>query len=196
MGNDMGYHKAWITIEVPGLSRMVDRQKIPVLGFSAYSGTGKTTLLKQLLPLLKEQGLRVGMVKHSHHRFEIDQPGKDSYELRKAGAAEILIASPSRWALIADTEDEGDPDLQRMLDRFDRSCLDLILVEGFRHEAFPKIELHRPSLGKPLIFPNDPHVIAIATDDAIGRPTDLPILDINDPQVIVSYILKWNQEQH
>jgi molybdopterin-guanine dinucleotide biosynthesis protein MobB len=175
---------------------MVDRQKIPVLGFSAYSGTGKTTLLKQLLPLLKEQGLRVGMVKHSHHRFEIDQPGKDSYELRKAGAAEILIASPSRWALIADTEDEGDPDLQRMLDRFDRSCLDLILVEGFRHEAFPKIELHRPSLGKPLIFPNDPHVIAIATDDAIGRPTDLPILDINDPQVIVSYILKWNQEQH
>lgn len=152
--------------------------------------------MKRLLPLLKGRGLRVGMVKHSHHEFEVDRPGKDSYELRKAGAAEMLVVSPSRWALIADTEDGGDPDLQCALDRFDQPRLDLILVEGFRHEAFPKIELHRPSLGKPLIFPDDSQVIAIATDGELGQPTDLPLLNINDPQAIVSYILKWKQKQN
>ncbi len=175
---------------------MTGKRQIPVLGFSAYSGTGKTSLLKQLLPLLKGVGLRVGMVKHSHHRFEIDRPGKDSYELRHAGAQQMLIASPGRWALIAETEQEGDPDLSYMLERFDRDRLDLVLVEGFRHAAFPKIELHRPALGRPLIFPDDPHVIAVASDTAIGRPTELPLLDLNDPHGIMEFILQWIQEQH
>lgn len=161
---------------------------IPVLGFSAYSGTGKTTLLKQLLPLLREKGLRVGMVKHTHHRFEVDQPGKDSYELRKAGAAEMLVASGRRWALMVDTDGEGDPDLQGLIDRLDQSSLDLILVEGFRHESFSKIELHRPSMGRPLIFPNDPFVIAIATDGELPRMTDLPLLDLNDIPTIAEHI--------
>ena len=164
------------------------RASIPVLGFSAYSGTGKTTLLKQLLPLLREKGLRVGMVKHTHHRFEVDQPGKDSYELRKAGAAEMLVASGRRWALMVDTGGEGDPDLQALIDRLDQSSLDLILVEGFRHESFPKIELHRPSMGRPLIFPDDPFVIAIAADGELPRMTELPLLDLNDIPTIAEHI--------
>jgi len=162
--------------------------KIPVLGFAAYSGTGKTTLLKQLLPLLRSRGLRIGMIKHAHHDFDIDTPGKDSYELRKAGANEMLIASGKRWALMVETEKEGDPVLQEMLDRLDQNNLDLVLVEGFKHEAFPKIELHRPSVEKPLIFPEDPNVIAIAIDADLSRKTELPLLDINDIQTVVDFV--------
>ncbi|MCP3671200.1 MAG: molybdopterin-guanine dinucleotide biosynthesis protein B [Gammaproteobacteria bacterium] len=162
--------------------------KIPVLGFAAYSGTGKTTLLKQLLPLLCSGGLRVGMIKHAHHDFDIDTPGKDSYELRKAGASEMLIASGRRWALMVETDGEGDPQLQEMLNRLDQSSLDLVLVEGYKHEAFPKLELHRPSVGKPLIFPDDPDIIAIATDGALSEPTNLPLLDINDIQAIAEFV--------
>jgi len=161
---------------------------VPVIGFCAYSGTGKTTLLIKLLPLLKMQGVRVGVIKHTHHRFEVDKPGKDSYELRKAGAAEMLVASGKRWALMVDTDDDGDPVLQEMLNRMDQSILDLVIVEGFKHEAFPKIELHRPKLHRPLIFPEDPDVIAVATDDATAYNTSLPLLDINDPAAIAEFI--------
>lgn len=163
--------------------------RIPVLGFAAYSGTGKTTLLKQLLPLLRQRGLRVGVIKHAHHDFEIDTPGKDSYELRKAGASEMLIASGKRWALMVETEQGGDPVLQEMLDRLDQDNLDLILVEGFKHETFQKIELHRPSVGKPLIFPEDDRVVAVATDGELGEKTALPILDLNDISSIADYVL-------
>ena len=162
---------------------------VPVLGFAAFSGTGKTTLLKSLLPLLKREGLRIGVVKHSHHRFEIDKPGKDSYELRKAGAAEMLIASGSGWALMADTEERGDPSLNAMLARMDQSALDLVLVEGFRHEHFPKIELHRAALGKPLLFPDDPWIIALATDGILPQPSKLPLLDINDVRAVTRFIV-------
>lgn len=164
------------------------QSKIPVLGFAAYSGTGKTTLLKQLLPLLRARGLRVGMIKHAHHDFDIDTPGKDSYELRKAGANEMLIASGRRWALMVDTDREGDPILQEMLNRLDQDNLDLVLVEGFKHEEFPKIELHRPSVGKPLIFPEDSSVIAIATDGEMPQPDKPPVLDINDIQAIAEFV--------
>jgi len=166
------------------------KARIPVLGFAAYSGTGKTTLLKQLLPLLRERGLRVGMVKHAHHDFDIDTPGKDSYELRKAGANEMLIASGKRWALMVETEQAGDPVLQEMLEHLDQENLDLILVEGFKHEAFQKIELHRPSIGKPLIFPTDPGVIAVATDAELGQATALPVLDINAIPSIADFIME------
>ena len=164
------------------------KSTVPVVGFCAYSGTGKTTLLIKLLPLLKAQGVRVGVIKHTHHRFEVDKPGKDSYELRKAGAAEMLVASGKRWALMADTDDVGDPILQNMLNRMDQSVLDLIIVEGFKHEAFPKIELHRPELGKPLLYPEDPTVLAIATNDSSAYTTDLPLLDIDDPTAIAVFI--------
>jgi len=162
--------------------------KIPVLGFAAYSGTGKTTLLKQLLPLLRERGLRVGMIKHAHHDFDIDTPGKDSYELRKAGASEMLIASGRRWALMVETDKAGDPRLQEMLNRLDQDNLDLVLVEGFKHEAFSKIELHRPSVGKPLIFPDDPNIIAVATDGELSEQTNLPLLDINNIQAVAEFV--------
>lgn len=164
------------------------KSMVPVIGFCAYSGTGKTTLLIKLLPILKAQGVRVGVIKHTHHRFEVDKPGKDSYELRKAGAAEMLVASSKRWALMVDTEDNGEPVLQDMLNRMDQSILDLIIVEGYKHEAFPKIELHRPEQGKPLIFPDDPNVIAIASDDSSSYDTSLPLLDINDPDAISLFI--------
>lgn len=164
---------------------------IPVVGFSAYSGTGKTTLLRKLIPWLRQQGLRIGVIKLSHHRIDVDKPGKDSYELRKAGASEMLLTSRYGWALMADAEEARDPDLQMMLGRLDQSRLDLVLVEGFRHRPFPKIELHRPALGKPLIFPDDPSVIAVASDAKIAVATRLPLLDLNDIPCIGRFILGW-----
>ena len=168
---------------------MINADK-PLLGFAAYSGTGKTTLLIALLPILKAKGLRVGMIKHSHHRFEIDVPGKDSYELRKAGAAQMLLTSQHRWALIEDRAEEREPQLQEEVQRLDQSRLDLILVEGFRHEAFPKIELHRPALGKPLLYPNDPNIIAIATDRELSESTHLPMLDINNVPAVAEFLIE------
>lgn len=161
----------------------------PVLGFAAWSGTGKTTLLKQVLPLLRAQGLRVGMLKHAHHEFDIDQPGKDSYELRKAGAEQMLIASSWRWALMVEAPVAGDVSLWDMLARLERDSLDLILVEGFKHERFPKIELHRAAVGKPLLFPDDDAIIALASDTPIA--TTLPQLDINDPAAVAAFIANY-----
>ena len=167
------------------------RARCPVLGFAAWSGTGKTTLLVQLLPRLRSRGLRVGMVKHAHHTFDVDQPGKDSYELRKAGASPMLVASGRRWVLMTEREEGGDPVLQEMLDQLDQSRLDVVLVEGFKHEACPKIELHRPSLGRALLFPEDPTVIAVAADAPLGRPTDLPVLDLNDVDGIADFVVDF-----
>ncbi|MCW8943477.1 MAG: molybdopterin-guanine dinucleotide biosynthesis protein MobB [Sedimenticola sp.] len=169
---------------------MIDTRK-PILGFAAFSGTGKTTLLKQLLPLLREQGLRIGMIKHTHHDFDIDQPGKDSYELRKAGASEMLVASGRRWALMVETEKSGDPVLQDMVNRLDQSTLDLILVEGFKHEPFPKIELHRESLNKPLLYPDDPSIIAFASDGVVEADLPLPCLNINNVAEISDFVTDW-----
>ncbi len=119
----------------------------PVLGFSAYSGTGKTSLLVKLLPLMKLQGLRIAMIKHAHHDFDIDKPGKDSFELRKAGAGQVLVSSAIRSALITEYEIQVEPELNDLINRLDLNNTDLILVEGYRHLPFPKIELHRPTIG-------------------------------------------------
>jgi molybdopterin-guanine dinucleotide biosynthesis adapter protein len=160
----------------------------PVLGFAAYSGTGKTTLLVKLLPMLKARGLRVGVIKHAHHTFEIDHPGKDSYELRHAGATQMLIGSRHRWALVVETGDEPPLSLADHIRRMDHDNLDLILVEGFKPEVIPKIELHRPSLRKPLLFPNDRGIIAIASDAPLSVTTDLPLLDLNTPEQLRDFI--------
>lgn len=165
---------------------------LPIVGFCAFSGTGKTTLLKHLLPLLKLYGLRIGVVKHAHHQFDIDQPGKDSHELRQAGATQMLVASRKRLAWVKETsEDQPEPGLQKMLTCLDPDDLDLILVEGFKQETFPKIELHRPSLGKPLLYKTLPGIIAIATDAPL---TDMDIhlvqLNLNQPAEIADFIIK------
>ena len=164
---------------------------VPLLGFCAYSGTGKTTLLVQLLPILKQHGLRIGMVKHAHHSFDIDHPGKDSYELRKAGAEQMLIASRQRMAFIIEAhEPQPEPVLEEALALLIPQQLDLVLVEGFKHAAIPKIELHRTVLGKPLFYPHDEQVIAIASDTPLpALPAALTALDINQPAQIAAFIL-------
>ncbi len=165
------------------------RSPQPMLGFSAFSGTGKTTLLTRLLPELKRRGLQIAVVKHAHHNFDIDKPGKDSYEIREAGAQQMLIASSRMMALMEKNSDiDSEPRLNQLLPRLDCSKLDLILVEGFKHEAIPKIELHRPSLGKPLLFRDDPHIIAIASDAEIQDKGDLLCLDLNDVHAIADFI--------
>ena len=178
--------------------------QIPILGFAAFSGTGKTTLLTKLIPLLKEHGLRVGLIKHSHHNFEIDKPGKDSFRLREAGASPVMLVSSHRRAIITEFSNIHEPRLDEQLNAFDQSELDLILVEGFKAETFPKIELHRPCLKKTLIFPTDLDIIAIATDDEINlthsntglladeiATLSIPhSLDINKPHLIAEFIIK------
>lgn len=168
---------------------MPNELRVSVLGIAAFSGTGKTTLLTKLLPILKSHGLRIGMIKHAHHSFEIDKPGKDSHELRKAGAEQMLIASRNRWALMVETDPPAEPRLRPLLQHLGREALDIILVEGFKHERFPKIELYRPSLGHPLLFPEDDTVIAVATDAALPIKTPLPVLDLNNPEQIARFIL-------
>ena len=163
----------------------------PLIGFAAYSGTGKTTLLKQLIPRLQASGLRLGVIKHAHHKVDVDQPGKDSYELRKAGAGRVLLASSRHWALMVDELEPKEPDLPLLLERLDCREIDLVLVEGFRHLAFPKIELHRPVLGKPLIFPDDTSVIAIACDAPLAQQTELPILDLNDLEAMAKFVVDY-----
>lgn len=164
------------------------QNSIPVLGFAAFSGTGKTTLLTRVIPLLRQQGIRIGMIKHAHHEFDIDYPGKDSYELRKAGAQQMLIASASRRALITEQENMQEPELADLIAQLDQQQLDIILVEGFRHVPFPKIELHRPSLNRPLLCLEDKHIIAIASDEPLHQSCALPILDINNPAQVVQFI--------
>ena len=149
----------------------------PVLGFAAFSGTGKTTLLVKLLPLLVKRGIRVGMIKHAHHDFDIDTPGKDSYKLRKAGARQMLVASSRRRALMTETPGQQEPQLEELISILDLDSIDLILVEGFKHLAFPKIELHRAGLGHPLLFREDRNIIALAADHTPDN-RDLPLLDI------------------
>jgi molybdopterin-guanine dinucleotide biosynthesis protein B len=164
---------------------------IPVLGFVAASGTGKTTLLASLIPLLKNRGLRIGLIKHSHHCFQIDQPGKDSFRLREAGASPVLLVSSKRRAMITDILPEREPRLAEELQLFDDEGVDLILVEGFKAEKFPKIELHRSALQNPLLYPYDPNIIAIVSDSNLIVPAHLPCLDINQPEMIAQFIFCW-----
>lgn len=168
---------------------------IPLLGFCAFgSGIGKTTLLTGLIPVLTLHGLRISVIKHAHHSFDIDHPGKDSYRLREAGAVQMLLGSRHRWALMTELSHtpsgaHNEPSLAELLPSIDTSLADLILVEGFKHEAIPKIEIYRPALGKPLLAMHDSHIIAVASDGAVS--TKLPVLDLNDPIAIADFILEW-----
>ena len=163
---------------------------VPLVGFCAYSGTGKTTLLKKLLPVLKSTGLRIGVLKHAHHGFDIDHPGKDSHDLRHAGAEQTVIASGKRLAWIKERQTiDNEPDLAEALSILNADELDLVLVEGFKRDPFPKIELHRPALGKPLLFPHDGNIIAIALDAPLQEtPATIPCLDLNDIEAMVRFI--------
>lgn len=167
----------------------------PLLGFVAYSGTGKTTLLEKLIPVLKERGLHVALLKHAHHDFDIDQPGKDSYRLRHAGAAQVMIASHKRWALMNENPSgESEPQLSELLRHFDAERFDLLLVEGFKHEAYPKIELQRQALAKPPLHADDPDIIALVTDKP-NSDGALPELHIDHPEEIAEFILQWLTRQ-
>ncbi|MEB4593073.1 molybdenum cofactor guanylyltransferase MobA [Candidatus Thiothrix sp. Deng01] len=166
--------------------------RVPLLGFCAYSGTGKTTLLTQLIPLLKEAGLRIAVVKHTHHVIDLDKPGKDSYRMREAGAQQVVLASHQRIISLREVGHgrQREASLADAISGILPENTDLILVEGFKHEPYPKIELHRPCLGKPLMYPADGNIIALATDTDLALPPHLPRLDINQPQTVAAFILE------
>ncbi len=169
---------------------MAGKSVIPLLAIAAWSGTGKTTLLKRLIPQLCASGIRPGLIKHTHHNMDVDTPGKDSYELRKAGAAQTLVASQQRWALMTETPEEPELDLAYLVSRMDASALDMVLVEGFKHEAVPKIVLFRQDCGHSVDeLTLDKHVIAVASD--VPLVVDVPQLDINDIPQITAFILHW-----
>lgn len=162
----------------------------PVIAISAWSGTGKTTLLKKLIPILCAKGIRPGLIKHTHHNMDVDKPGKDSYELLKAGAAQTMVASHQRWALMTETPDVQQLDLSYLVSRMDHSTLDLVLVEGFKHETVAKILLFRSDAGHDIRdLTLDDHVIAVASD--IALPLTVPILDLNNVDKIAEFILEW-----
>ncbi len=168
----------------------IDKLKPPVVGIVAYQkNAGKTVLLKELIRLARERGLRVAVIKHAHHSFDIDHAGKDSYEMRSSGAAQVLVASRKRWALMAETPDnEHDPSLNDLLARLDLEDVDLVLVEGLRHEPIPKIEVHRADLRSPFLFPDDETIVAVASDSPVTIDTDLPRLNTSRPDEILAFI--------
>lgn len=159
-----------------------------VIGLVGWSGSGKTTLLVQLLPLLRAAGLRVSTMKHAHHHFDVDLPGKDSHRHREAGASEVLIVSSARWVLMHESREEEEPPIEALIERM--TPVDLLLIEGFKTHPHPKIEIHRASEGKPLLQPQDPDTIAVASDIPLPG-LEVPVLDLNDPPAIVRFILAF-----
>lgn len=157
-----------------------------VFGLAGWSGSGKTTLLEKLIPLFVARGLRVATVKQAHHDVYLDQPGKDSYRHRAAGASEVLLASSARWALLHELRGAAEPSLEQHLARL--SPCDLVLVEGFKREAIPKLEVHRPANGKALLYPDDGHIIGVASDAPLDAP--LPCLNLNEAAQIAEFILR------
>jgi len=165
---------------------------LKIFGLAGWSGSGKTTLLEKLIPLFVAHGLRIATIKQTHHDVDLDQPGKDSYRHRAAGASEVLLTSSARWVLLHELRDEPEPSLAQHLARL--SPCDLVMVEGFKQEAFPKLEIHRPGNGKPLLYPQDPHIIMIASDVPLAAP--LPTFDLNDPAAIADFILRHLELKH
>jgi len=159
-------------------------QAMKIFGISGYSGSGKTTLIERLIPLFTGSGLRVSLIKHAHHRFDVDHPGKDSYRHRHAGCTEVMITSAQRWALMHELRNEPEPTLQEAIKLM--SPCDLLLIEGFKREPIPKLEVYRGALGEPLLYPQDSHIVAIASDQSVD--TKLPQFDIDDVAAIAAFI--------
>jgi molybdopterin-guanine dinucleotide biosynthesis protein B len=155
-----------------------------IFGLAGWSGSGKTTLLTAVIPELRARGLTVSTIKHAHHEFDIDKPGKDSWRHREAGAAEVMISSERRWALMHELRGAPEPVLEELIARM--RPVDLLLIEGFKRHPHAKIEVHRPSLGKQLLYPEDPDIIAIAADEPIAAP--IPLLPLGDPQTVAAFI--------
>ena len=162
-----------------------------LLGIAAWSGTGKTTLLEQLLPALRQRGLRVAVIKHAHHDFDVDKPGKDSHRLRQAGATPMLVASRARIALMMETPEREEADLAELIDMVSHQSPDLILVEGFKAWPLPKLELYRSELGKPPLAAQDPWIKAVASQGDITPPTDVEHLDLDDVEALVNWVAHW-----
>ena len=159
-----------------------------IFGLAGWSGSGKTTLLVKLIPELVSRGLEVSTVKHAHHRFDVDKPGKDSYEHRQAGASEVLISSSNRFALMRELRGEPEPSLAELIAVM--KPVDLLMVEGFKHGDHPKLEVHRPSVGKDLLAQKDEYVVAVASDEALPH-VDKPVLDLNDVPAIADFIMEY-----
>jgi molybdopterin-guanine dinucleotide biosynthesis protein B len=158
-----------------------------IIGLAGWSGSGKTTLIKKLIPRLIARGIAVSTLKHAHHGFDLDQPGKDSFFHRTAGATEVIISSAKRWAILHELREQPEWDLAALVGKM--SPVDLVLVEGFKRDAFPKLEIHRIANGKPLIHPEDPHIVAVASDSALPG-LKVPVVDLNDIEAIADLLLK------
>jgi molybdopterin-guanine dinucleotide biosynthesis protein B len=158
---------------------------VKVFGFAAFSGGGKTTLMERLIPLFVARGLRVSVIKHAHHGFDLDQPGKDSFRHREAGAAEVLVSSGTRWALMHELRGGPEPALAELIARL--SPCDLVLIEGFKREPVPRVEVHRQAAGTALLYPGDPYIVAIASDVPLQAP--LPVFPLDDPEALADFLL-------
>ena len=158
-----------------------------IIGLAGWSGSGRTTLITKLIPALIARGLRVSTLKHAHHGFDLDQPGKDSFFHRAAGATEVIISSAKRWAILHELREEPEWDLGGLVAKM--SPVDLLLVEGFKRDAFPKLEIHRIANGKPLLHPEDPHIVAVASDSALPA-AQVPVVDLNDIDAIMDLLLR------
>ncbi len=172
----------------------MDSPPVPLLAFSAYSGSGKTTLLERVVPELRKIGLRIAIIKHTHHRVDLDQPGKDSYRLREAGANPVMIASKKRWALLFESgPDQDEPQLSALVAQLDPAMFDLVLVEGFKEQPVAKIEIIRQGVEKSALHPKDSSFIAVASD-LPDLESSLPVLDLNNPTAIANFISAWMRE--
>lgn len=157
-----------------------------IIGLAGWSGSGKTTLLAKVIPRIVARGKRVSTLKHAHHGFDLDQPGKDSHAHRTAGASEVLISSAKRWALMHELRDEPEPQLRELLTRL--SPVDLVMVEGYKRERIPKLEIYRAEIGKPLLHLEDDWIVAIASDTALPDAS-VPVVDLNDIDKIADILL-------
>jgi molybdopterin-guanine dinucleotide biosynthesis protein B len=157
------------------------------LGITGWSGSGKTTLLTRLIPLLVAQGLRVATLKHAHHAFDVDQPGKDSWEHRKAGASQVIVSSARRWVHMNEVREGDEASLAFLLTRV--TPCDLVLIEGYKSEAHPKLEVHRPALGKPALYTDDPQILAVACDAPLGA-LPIPQVDLNDVDAVARLVIE------
>ncbi len=157
-----------------------------VLGLAGWKNSGKTTLMVRLVTLLTSRGLRVSTVKHADHNFDVDQPGKDSYKHRAAGATEVVVSSAKRWALMHELREESEPDLTELLEHM--SDVDLVLVEGFKKLSHDKVEVFRAEIGKPLMAREDPHIVAVASDDPLPD-IEVPVLPLDDAEAVADFIL-------